>query len=94
MSYQPMFTFLLAACYGPLPLLMVLADINRGIRENNAPPAKQFDRASQNNPERFMSQSLTDYYASDAPNNPPAAHALPVSAAASESDCSIAEEVK
>jgi hypothetical protein len=68
--YEPMFTFLLGALYDPLPLLVVLADINRASSRcsRGAPePAKETDRVSLRKSSMFMSATLIEYYSDEQP---------------------------
>ena len=74
MAYEPMFTFLLGALYGPLPLLVVLKNIYTGMRGSRTSnvnvalqPANELGRLSPRESTRFMSSTLLEYYSNDGP---------------------------
>lgn len=66
LAYQPAFQFLIGTFYGPLPLLIVLYDIHRGIELSRSSQYLMTKEAARNRQtttfKHFMTPSLFEFY--------------------------------
>jgi hypothetical protein len=83
LAYAPLFQFLLGAFYGPIPLLIVLADIHRVMQANYSRP--QPNIRSEAEPRKFLSTRLMEYYLME-PALEPSEAKLPSESSAAQLD--------
>ncbi len=60
LSFEPLFLLFLGAFYGPVPLLIIIADIHPVLCANYYPPPTNI--RSEAEPRKFLSSRLIEYY--------------------------------
>ena len=69
LSFEPLFLLFLGAFYGPVPLLIIIADIHPVLCANYYPPPTNI--RSEAEPRKFLSSRLIEYYLNEPPSEAP-----------------------